>query len=128
MPWGEKSIVQMDPRLSNDGPILWVRPGEQLVPTAELTKTPMKRQRYVFTHFILNNLKKKYFSSKTTNQSNLRYFLPHRTRINELRNLQYLPRFSEARETMFEDRTKAHADHVGHGHERMTTAAVGKLH
>lgn len=45
MPWGEKSIVQMDPRLSNDGPILWVRPGEQLVPTAELTKTPMKRQR-----------------------------------------------------------------------------------
>lgn len=28
---------------------------------------------------------------------------------------------------MFEDRTKAHADHVGHGHERMTTAAVGKL-
>lgn len=28
---------------------------------------------------------------------------------------------------MFEDRTKAHADHVGHGHERMTTAAVGIL-
>lgn len=55
------------------------------------------------------------------------YILSHRTRINELRNLQYLPRFSEARETMFEDRTKAHADHVGHGHERMTTAAVGKF-
>lgn len=45
--------------------------------------------------------------------------------INELRNLQYLPRMSEARETMFEDRTKAHADHVGLGVERMTTAAVG---
>lgn len=28
---------------------------------------------------------------------------------------------------MFEDRTKAHADHVGHGHDRMTTAAVGKI-
>lgn len=28
---------------------------------------------------------------------------------------------------MFEDRTKAHADHVGHGLDRMTTAAVGKL-
>lgn len=54
------------------------------------------------------------------------YFF-NRTRINELRNLQYLPRLSEARETMFEDRTKAHADHVGHGHERMTTAAVGEL-
>lgn len=75
MPWGKLSIVQMDPRLSNDGPILWIRPGEQLIPTAEM-KTPMKRQR---------------------------------TRINELRNLQYLPRSSEAREIMFEDRTKAHA-------------------
>ncbi|XP_058820268.1 uncharacterized protein LOC131682637 [Topomyia yanbarensis] len=94
MPWGELSIVQMDPRLSNDGPILWIRPGEQLVPTAEINKTPMKRQR---------------------------------TRINELRNLQYLPRLSEARETMIDDRTKAHADHVGHGHDRMTTAAVGVL-
>ncbi|XP_055375532.1 uncharacterized protein DDB_G0287625-like isoform X2 [Condylostylus longicornis] len=95
MPWGEKSILQTDPRNSNDGPILWIRAGEQLVPTAELnSKTPLKRQR---------------------------------TRINELRNLQYLPRLSEARETMIEDRTKAHADHVGHGHERMTTAAVGVL-
>lgn len=75
MPWGKLSIVQMDPRLSNDGPILWVRPGEQLIPTAEM-KTPMKRQR---------------------------------TRINELRNLQYLPRASESREIMFEDRTRAHA-------------------
>lgn len=46
MPWSKMSIVQMDPRLSNDGPILWVRPGEQLVPTAELTKTPLKRQRF----------------------------------------------------------------------------------
>lgn len=94
MPWGKMSIVQMDPRLSNDGPILWIRPGEQLIPTAEMTKTPLKRQR---------------------------------ARINELRNLQYLPRSSEAREIMFEDRTKAHADHVGMGHERQTTAAVGEL-
>lgn len=93
MPWGKLSTVQMDPRLSNDGPILWIRPGEQLIPTADL-KTPQKRQR---------------------------------TRINELRNLQYLPRASEAREVMFEDRTKAHADHVGVGHERQTTAAVGKF-
>ncbi|KAH8329212.1 hypothetical protein KR074_005903 [Drosophila pseudoananassae] len=95
MPWACKSILQTDPRQSNDGPILWIRAGEQLVPTAELnSKTPLKRQR---------------------------------TRINELRNLQYLPRLSEARETMIEDRTKAHADHVGHGHERITTAAVGIL-
>nr|XP_024217932.1 lysine-specific demethylase 9-like [Halyomorpha halys] len=94
MPWGPLSIVKMQtPEESNDGPILWIRPGEQLVPTAEF-KTPLKRRR---------------------------------AGINELRNLQYLPRSSEAREYMFEDRTKAHADHVGHGLDRMTTAAVGVL-
>ena len=53
MPWGPYSILQTDPRLSNDGPILWIRSGEQLVPTAELnSKTPLKRQRYIL--FILN--------------------------------------------------------------------------
>ncbi|KYM99378.1 PREDICTED: uncharacterized protein LOC108776758 [Cyphomyrmex costatus] len=95
MPWGPLSVVKMDtPQESNDGPILWIRPGEQLVPTADINKSPYKRRR---------------------------------TGINELRNLQYLPRLSEAREYMFEDRTKAHADHVGHGLDRMTTAAVGVL-
>uniref|UniRef100_A0A1B6CHY5 Round spermatid basic protein 1-like protein n=1 Tax=Clastoptera arizonana TaxID=38151 RepID=A0A1B6CHY5_9HEMI len=95
MPWGPLSVVQMEtPEESNDGPILWIRPGEQLVPTAEMTKSPAKRRR---------------------------------TGINELKNLQYLPRLSEAREYLFEDRTKAHADHVGHGLDRMTTAAVGIL-
>lgn len=89
------SAVKMEsPQESNDGPILWVRPGEQLVPTADINKSPCKRRR---------------------------------TGINELRNLQYLPRLSEAREYMFEDRTRAHADHVGHGLDRMTTAAVGVL-
>lgn len=123
MPWGEKSIVQMDPRLSNDGPILWIRPGEQLVPTAELTKTPMKRQRYAFdsNQYFFQSIPINCIFPNFIFLSNF----SHSTRINELRNLQYLPRFSEARETMFEDRTKAHADHVGHGHERMTTAAVG---
>lgn len=95
MPWGPLSAVKMEsPQESNDGPILWVRPGEQLVPTADINKSPCKRRR---------------------------------TGINELRNLQYLPRISEAREYMFEDRTRAHADHVGHGLDRMTTAAVGVL-
>ncbi|XP_028044091.1 round spermatid basic protein 1-like protein [Bombyx mandarina] len=94
MPWGPLSAVEMDPQESNDGPILWIRPGEQLVPTAELGKSPIKKRR---------------------------------TGINELRNLQYLPRYSEAREFLFEDRTRAHADHVGHGLDRITTAAVGVL-
>jgi len=47
--------------------------------------------------------------------------------INELRKLQFLPRASEAREVMVEDRTRAHADHVGYGFDRSTTAAVGIL-
>lgn len=50
----------------------------------------------------------------------------HRT-TNEIKNLQYLPRTSEPREMLFEDRTRAHADHIGQGFERQTTAAVGVL-
>ena len=46
MPWGPLSFVQMEtPQESNDGPILWIRPGEQLVPTAEMAKSPTKRRR-----------------------------------------------------------------------------------
>ncbi|CAH1783661.1 unnamed protein product [Owenia fusiformis] len=96
-PWGPWSSTQMaDRSMSNDGPILWCRPGEQMVPTADMpsnTKSPFKRKRG----------------------------------INELRNLHYLPRASETRETLVEDRTKCHADHVGHGFDRCTTAAVGML-
>lgn len=36
MPWGEFShLHQMPPTQSDDGPILWVRPGEQMVPMTE---------------------------------------------------------------------------------------------
>ncbi|XP_064488039.1 uncharacterized protein LOC135400211 [Ornithodoros turicata] len=96
MPWGPLSAVKMEsPQESNDGPILWVRPGEQLVPTAEMAgRSPSKQQQQ---------------------------------RRSELRKLQYLPRVSEPRETLFEDRTKCHADHVGQGFDRLTTAAVGVL-
>ncbi|XP_050314547.1 uncharacterized protein LOC126748998 [Anthonomus grandis grandis] len=94
MPWGSLSILDyIKPTESNDGPIIWCRPGEQLVPTVD-SRTPNKRKR---------------------------------TGINELKNLQYLPRMSEAREHLFEDRTRAHADHVGAGLDRKTTAAVGIL-
>ena len=47
--------------------------------------------------------------------------------INELRNLAYLPRVSSVRETLVEDRTHAHADHVDQGFDRRTTTAVGLL-
>ena len=46
MPWGMYSVLQMDdPRQSNDGPILWVRPGEQMVPATEIARSPHKRKR-----------------------------------------------------------------------------------
>ncbi len=50
MPWGQMSAVKMStPQESNDGPILWIRPGEQLIPTADLgSRTPKsghKRQQ-----------------------------------------------------------------------------------
>lgn len=94
MPWGSFSALQLSDRnKSNDGPILWVRPGEQVVPTAE-SKSPFKKRR---------------------------------PGVNELQNLHYLPRASEPREILAEDRTRCHADHVGHGFDRQTTAAVGVL-
>ena len=47
--------------------------------------------------------------------------------INELQNLKYLPRSNGEREVVIEDRTPAHADHVGFGFDRITTGAVGVL-
>ena len=55
------------------------------------------------------------------------FFVSARIGVNELQNLQYLPRSSEPREILAEDRTRCHADHVGHGFDRQTTAAVGVL-
>jgi hypothetical protein len=37
MPWGEMSLNhQMNPMNSDDGPIIWARPGEQMIPTSHL--------------------------------------------------------------------------------------------
>merc|ERR1711899_722511 len=95
-PWCDNSILNdMHPTKSNDGPILWMRPGEQSIPTIELGSSPFKRRR--------------------------------NAGINELQNLKYLPRSSTEREIFIEDRTPAHADHVGFGLDRHTTAAVGVL-
>ncbi|XP_059181649.1 lysine-specific demethylase RSBN1L-like [Centropristis striata] len=95
LPWGTLSSLRlMDPTESDDGPIMWVRPGEQMIPVADIPKSPFKRKRST----------------------------------NEVKNLlQSLPRTSEPREMLFEDRTRAHADHIGQGFERQTTAAVGVL-
>ncbi|KAK2832592.1 hypothetical protein Q7C36_016054 [Tachysurus vachellii] len=94
LPWGTFSSLKLkSPTESDDGPIMWVRPGEQMIPVTDMPKSPFKRKRST----------------------------------NEIKNLQYLPRTSEPREMLFEDRTRAHADHIGQGFERMTTAAVGVL-
>ncbi|KAJ4920722.1 hypothetical protein JOQ06_022552 [Pogonophryne albipinna] len=94
LPWGSLSSLKLSCRSqSDDGPILWVRPGEQMVPTADLQKSPFKRRRS----------------------------------MNEIKNLHYLPRASEPREILYEDRTKAHADHVGQSFDWKSTAAVGLL-
>uniref|UniRef100_A0A8C2DSN1 Round spermatid basic protein 1 like n=1 Tax=Cyprinus carpio TaxID=7962 RepID=A0A8C2DSN1_CYPCA len=94
LPWGTFSSLKLkSPTESDDGPIMWVRPGEQMIPVTDMPKSPFKRKRST----------------------------------NEIKNLQYLPRASEPREMLFEDRTRAHADHIGQGFERQTTAAVGVL-
>ena len=51
MPWGSFSALNLPERnKSNDGPILWVRPGEQVVPTAE-SKSPYKKRRYGYFNY-----------------------------------------------------------------------------
>ena len=50
MPWGHLSILASMKKCrekSNDGPILWSRPGEQMVPTADMPKSPRKPKRSV---------------------------------------------------------------------------------
>ena len=50
MPWGSLSRIHgFERNLSNDGPILWSRPGEQVVPTADLAKSPAMKKRLKFS-------------------------------------------------------------------------------
>ncbi|CAG0912436.1 unnamed protein product [Notodromas monacha] len=103
MPWGSMSSCRgMDPRRSDDGPILWVRPGEQMVPTSYMRGrngegpcgiSPLKRKRA----------------------------------LAELSSLTTWPRASDPRTVFFEDRTKAHADHTGKNVPPVTTAAVALI-
>eukprot|EP00731_Ephydatia_muelleri_P037596 Em0517g1a len=79
LPWGPLCSLGLAQRnVSDDGPILWVRPGEQMIPTGELGPTPKKKRN---------------------------------TGAAELQSL-YGSRTNERRETLFEDRTHCHADHV----------------
>ena len=46
LPWGSLSALHLkDRQQSDDGPILWVRPGEQVIPSAELGLIPAKKKK-----------------------------------------------------------------------------------
>ncbi|RCN47562.1 hypothetical protein ANCCAN_06333 [Ancylostoma caninum] len=95
MPWGEWSTLHLDTITEcDDGPIFWVRPGEQLIRTDDVKDERESKRR------------------KTTSSG---------------RGHSHAIRHYERRELLFEDRTPCHADHVGDGLERKTTAAVGLL-
>ena len=139
LPWGSLSSLKLDCRSqSDDGPIMWVRPGEQMVPTADMPKSPFKRRRYdvsctgntvLSTHLCCRC----YEENNNSSDCDLCVSVPVRPptiscrSMNEIKNLHYLPRASEPREVLFEDRTKAHADHVGQSFDWQSTAAVGVL-
>lgn len=56
LPWGTFSSLRLQsPTESDDGPIMWVRPGEQMIPMADMPKSPFKRKRWVFS-FSLQSL------------------------------------------------------------------------
>uniref|UniRef100_A0A2K6M0Y5 Round spermatid basic protein 1 n=1 Tax=Rhinopithecus bieti TaxID=61621 RepID=A0A2K6M0Y5_RHIBE len=51
LPWGTLSSLRLQCRSqSDDGPIMWVRPGEQMIPTADMPKSPFKRRRMLEGH------------------------------------------------------------------------------
>lgn len=126
LPWGSLSSLKLDCRSqSDDGPIMWVRPGEQMVPTADMPKSPFKRRRYWFNRKRKEKKRLKLFQAVWSTSQNT-FVLGCRS-MNEVKNLHYLPRASEPREVLFEDRTRAHADHVGQSFDWQSTAAVGVL-
>ncbi|XP_016405824.1 round spermatid basic protein 1-like protein [Sinocyclocheilus rhinocerous] len=46
LPWGTFSSLKLkSPTDSDDGPIMWVRPGEQMIPVTDMPKSPFKRKR-----------------------------------------------------------------------------------
>ena len=55
-PWGPKSILDLkNPAESDDGPILWARPGEQLIPSSELNGSlGAKRERTGMTSLFIS--------------------------------------------------------------------------
>uniref|UniRef100_A0A1I8BH99 Round spermatid basic protein 1-like protein n=1 Tax=Meloidogyne hapla TaxID=6305 RepID=A0A1I8BH99_MELHA len=101
LPWSENSVKSFwKPNDSDDGPIYWCRPGEQLIRTDDLSKANQQQQQ-------------RRASTSLKHQH-------HKTM--PLKAL-------ERRETLFEDRTPCHVDSVVEEDtgERSETGAVGIL-
>ncbi len=96
-PWGDLSqLERMSPMNSDDGPIIWARPGEQMIPTshANLPASPADRKK--------------------------------KKSLDILRLAGYYGRSNSPREILFEDRTRPHADTVGNGLETTAAVGVLK--
>uniref|UniRef100_A0A914MEG0 Round spermatid basic protein 1-like protein n=1 Tax=Meloidogyne incognita TaxID=6306 RepID=A0A914MEG0_MELIC len=101
LPWSENSVKSFwKPNDSDDGPIYWCRPGEQLIRTDDLSKANQQQQQRRASTSL------KYQHHKTMPLKAL-----------------------ERRETLFEDRTPCHVDSVVEEDtgERSETGAVGIL-
>ena len=106
LPWGTSSVYKNTlPKESNDGPILWIRPGEQLINTSQSGDLAAKIKRNRSALLIGNGMEE--------NKSSSREYIGKRR--------------GGDREKLIEDRTLCHADHVEEPHLRQTTTAVGVL-
>ncbi len=92
---------------SDDGPIIWARPGEQMIPTSNVKEQQLLNSANLPNSQVNSAEKKKKKS------------------LDILRLGAYYGRSNSPREILFEDRTRPHADTIGNGLE--TTAAVGVL-
>ncbi|KAL3102109.1 hypothetical protein niasHS_003518 [Heterodera schachtii] len=100
LPWSERTICSDKmPSESDDGPIYWCRPGEQLIRTDESKFDEIKSKQH----------RRGSAGTKQTKSAGI-----------PLKAL-------ERREILFEDRTPCHADHVTDENQAHTTAAVGLL-
>ena len=112
-PWGDYSInANMSPMNSDDGPIIWCRPGEQFIPTSSSSSN--------FKDHLLSGANVLENGTAAAAEKRRR-----KTNLDVLRLSAYYGRVNGPREILFEDRTKPHADNAGNGLE--TTAAVGVL-
>ena len=99
LPWGSLSMLhgKIDRKDSDDGPICWTRPGEQMLSPS--------------------------FARRRSSSELVAMPSPKKQRCK--RELMALTKTIEPREIRFEDRTRPHADHVEGGLYQKTTAAAG---